>query len=178
MIIVLTDQDGSLPCCAGCGGQLRPWGYARARSIRGRSGEVLRLRPRRVRCAGCNVTHVLLPAHAGAPRRADAIEVIGSALLASIAGQGHRRIAADLGRPAATVRGWIRRATVRAQAINAQATSLALALDPLPSPMRPAGSPLADALEALGTAIAAARRRLGPLSLAATITGGLLARGG
>jgi hypothetical protein len=39
---------------------------------------------------------------------------------------------------------------------------LAVQLDPLLGPVRPAASPLADALIALGTAVAAARLRLGP----------------
>jgi hypothetical protein len=37
-------------------------------------------------------------------RRADTAVVIGTALAATAAGWGHRRIAAGLGRPAATVR--------------------------------------------------------------------------
>jgi hypothetical protein len=44
----------------------------------------------------CSVTDVLLGAKAP-PRHADAIEVIGAALLAKVAGQGHRAIAADFG---------------------------------------------------------------------------------
>jgi DNA-directed RNA polymerase specialized sigma24 family protein len=64
------------------------------------------------------VTHVVLPA-ASVPRRADAAEVIGSALLAKAAGRGHRTIAAELGVPAGTVRGWLRRATARAGSIRA-----------------------------------------------------------
>ena len=42
------------------------------------------------------------------PRRADATEVIGVALLAKAQGRGWRRIAAELGRPPATVRRWLR----------------------------------------------------------------------
>ncbi len=45
--------------CPGCRGVLRPWGHARACSVRQRVG-TLRLRPRRSRCAGCRGTHVLL----------------------------------------------------------------------------------------------------------------------
>jgi len=37
---------------------LRPWGWARARSIYGLAGV---LRPRRARCPACLITHVLLP---------------------------------------------------------------------------------------------------------------------
>ena len=42
-------------------------------------------------------------------RRADTSAVIGAALVAKAAGAGHRRIAMVLGRPAETVRGWLRR---------------------------------------------------------------------
>src|SRR4051794_41837483 len=45
---------GELVCP--CGGDLVRWGYARRRLVRG----VGMRRPRRVRCAGCRVTHVLL----------------------------------------------------------------------------------------------------------------------
>ena len=41
-------------------------------------------------------------------RRADAGEGIGRALEAKAAGVGHRVIAGRLGRPASTVRGWLR----------------------------------------------------------------------
>lgn len=42
------------------------------------------------------------------PRRADTTAVIGTALLASARGTGHRNIAANLDRPAVTVRHWLR----------------------------------------------------------------------
>lgn len=44
--------------CPDCRGVLRPWGWARARSIYGLAGV---LRPRRARCSACLITHVLLP---------------------------------------------------------------------------------------------------------------------
>ncbi|MDQ0278875.1 hypothetical protein QO003_003178 [Arthrobacter silviterrae] len=68
----------------------------------------LTVRPRRARCPGCGRTQVLLPA-ALSLRRADALEVIGTALAAKAAGSGHRRIATLLGRPLSTVRRWLRR---------------------------------------------------------------------
>ena len=58
-------------------------------------------------CVACRVTHVLL-AVSCLVRRADVVEVIGAALRAKARGQGHRPIAARLGRPASTVRGWLR----------------------------------------------------------------------
>ncbi len=51
-------------------------------------------------------------------RRADAVVVIGAALLAKAAGQGHRPIAVLLGRPESTVRGWLRRFTGRAESVR------------------------------------------------------------
>ena len=53
------------------------------------------LRPRRGRCGGCLVTHVLLPVTV-LLRRAYAAEVIGAALLARAGGHGHRWIGAAL----------------------------------------------------------------------------------
>lgn len=170
--------SGAPSACPGCGGRLRWWGYARVRWIRARSGPPLRVRPRRVRCAGCGVSHVLLPASAGVPRHADAVPVIGAALLGAVRGHGYRRVAAELDRPASTVRGWIRRATGRAELIRVQAVRLAAAMDVLLDPPGPVGSPLGDALQALGAAVAATIRRLGPVAapwpLAAVISAGLL----
>ena len=134
---------------------------------------------RRVRCERCRGTHVLLPAEF-VPRRADALATIGAALLAHVQGRGHRAIAAELGVPAATVRGWLRRAGERADWVRAQATRLAQQADPLLDAAQPTGSALADAVEALGRSTAAVMRRLGPIAapwpLAAVIArGGLLA---
>ena len=79
-----------------------------------RSGDRL-LRPRRARCRGCAGTHVLLPDMA-LLRRQDEVSVIGAAIEAKVAGEGHRRIAGRLGVPADTVRGWLRRFAERAGA--------------------------------------------------------------
>jgi hypothetical protein len=121
------------------------------------------LRPRRVRCTSCRVTHVLLPALAP-PHRAYAIDVVGHALLASAFGQSHRTIGADLGVPADTVPDWIRRVGARAEWLRVQGTIAAHRLDPMLPAIAPAGSLLADALSALATAAAALVRRLGPLA--------------
>ena len=146
--------------CPRCGGVLRPWGYARWRSSRREQGGV-RHRPRRACCTGCAKTHVLLPA-AWLLRRADAASVIGSALLAKAAGAGHRRIAAALGRPPSTVRGWLRRFGARAEQVRVLFTRLLHSLDPQAGPLVPRESVFADALEALGRAGAAGVRRLAP----------------
>ena len=96
--------------------------------------------PRRARCRECRATHVLLPAWCLA-RRADAGEVIGLALEAKAAGSGHRVIAGRLGRPASTVRGWLRAFTRRAGQVRAVFTALAASLVTDPPLPAPAGSP-------------------------------------
>lgn len=94
--------------CPSCGGVLAGWGRARSRQLRGPAGPV-ELCPRRSRCTGCGVTHVLLPVSA-LLRRADTAAVIVSALAAKATSRvGFRRIATDVARPAETVRGWLRR---------------------------------------------------------------------
>jgi Domain of unknown function (DUF6431) len=92
---VRADLGGSQLRCPDCSGLLRRWGFARPRSLRCSGGGLVWLRPRRVRCASCRVTHVLLPALAP-PHRDYAIDVVGYALLASACGQSHRTIGADL----------------------------------------------------------------------------------
>lgn len=164
---------GELVCP--CGGDLAPWGFARPRAVRGAG----LLRPRRVRCVGCRVTHVLLSV-ACLWRRADAAEVIGAALRAKAAGVGHRPIAARLDRPAATVRGWLRAFGRNAEAVRSAVASLLAQLDPLHGPIGPARSVFADAVAAVGAVAAAARRRLpvvgavSPWQLVSAVTDGRL----
>ncbi len=161
-MIVVLEPAVAPGSCAACGGSLKPWGYARTRVVRERGGVRRIVRPRRVRCRGCRVTHVLVPA----------------ALLAHAAGRGHRAIAAELALPPDTVRGWLRRARANAEAVRRDAMRLAVELDPLLGPIDPVGSLLGDALNALGAAVAAARRRLGPIGspigMAMSIGGQLL----
>jgi hypothetical protein len=163
--------------CPSCAGALRHWGFARARWLRLSCGGRTWLRPRRARCTACAVTHVLLPAQAPV-RHAYAIDVVGQALLASARGQGHRAIGAELAVPADTVRGWIRRATGRAEWLRVQGTIRAHECDPMLPATVPTGSALADALSALGLAAAAVRRLLGPIAptwhLIAMLAGGRL----
>ena len=179
MIVVLdeaqADRAGSQLRCPDCPGQLRRRGFARTRSLRCAGGGRVSLRPRRVRCAGCRVTHVLLPALAP-PHRAYPIDVVGQALLASDSGRSHRPIGADLGVPADTVRDWIRRVRARAEWLRVQGTIAAHGLDPMLPAIVPAGSALADAVSALATAAAAMVRRLGPLAPSWQIIA-MLARG-
>lgn len=125
--------------CPSCGGQLRPWGWARVRELRAPRSRMLR--PRRTRCRACAATHVLVPICA-LLRRRDNIEVIGAALVAKHAGQGHRRIGANLGVPASTVRGWLRRFTQGAEGLRTLNTVMALDLDPMHPAIQPRGSPV------------------------------------
>lgn len=136
----------------------------------------MRHQPRRARCSGCGRTHVLLAASM-LSRRADGVAVIGAALLAKKAGEGHRTIAAGNGRPASTVRGWLRRMGRRAEQLRVLFTGLLHDLDPAAGSLLPTGTVAADALAAVGAAAAAAVRLFGPRcpwQFAAAASGGLL----
>jgi hypothetical protein len=126
------------------------------------------------------VTHVLLPVSC-LLRRADGVAVIWAGLAASAAGAGHRRIAAWLGRPASTVRGWLARFASRAGLVRGVFTGWLCALDADPPPLGPAGSAAADAVAAVTAAAAAAGRRwavlagsVSPGVLASSVSGGRL----
>lgn len=95
-------------------------------------------------------------------RRADGVVVIGTALLAKATGAGHRTIAAGSGRPAGTVRGWLRRFGRRAEQVRVLFTAVLHALDPMAGRLTPTASVVGDALQALGAAAAAASRLFGP----------------
>ena len=164
--------------CPCCGGVLARWGWARARVLRGGRGPV-RLRPRRARCGGCRVTHVLLPVFA-LLRRVDLAEVIGAALAAKAAGAGARPIAVACGRPVDTVRGWLRRFGSRAGRVRAFFMRLLVEVGVDPVPPAAARSGFADAVAAVaGAAVAAVSRWPGigevpPWWLACAASGGRL----
>lgn len=159
---VETDLAAGAIACPGCGGALRPWGHARTRRVRALTTTVA-VRPRRTRCAACRATHVLLPG-AVLPRRADTTAVIGTALLASARGAGYRRIAADLARPAVTVRRWLRAMRgEHTEWLRTQAVRRLAVLDrDVISTLSPTGSRLGDALNAVAAAALAHRTRLAP----------------
>lgn len=106
----------------------------------------LRVMPRRGRCGGCGATHVLLPVLFAA-RRADGAAVLAEAIwLHTVLGLGCRKIAARLGRPAGTVRDWLRAYRANIAAIIGKFTALvhrgapdAPGLWPAPAPT-PAGN--------------------------------------
>lgn len=167
-------RSGGL-ACPSCAGQLRPWGHARERVVRHRDVHERR-RPRRSRCGRCALTHVLLGEDC-LLRRRDRVEVIGAALVAKAHGRGHRRIAADLGLTASTVRNWLRRFASAAEAARSFFTLLAHDLDPLLGPLGPSESAFADAVEAIAAAARSAVGRLGPRppwSFASAASGGRL----
>ena len=167
--------------CPFCSGVLAGWGFARPRRLRGVDGLVL-LRPRRAVCTGCGRTQVLLPV-IGLSRRADVVEVIGASLVAKAAGWGHRQIAVLLGRPAATVRGWLRRFAGRAGSVRAAFTALAVDVDAGTALPLASGTGFADAVAAVLAATVAVLRRwpglrltVSPWLLASAVSqGGLLA---
>lgn len=164
--------------CPGCGAVLAPWGWARARVVRS-VGSAIRLRPRRGRCVACGASHVLLPVSL-LVRRADAVEVVGAGLVMKAAGFGWRRVAERLGRPGATVRGWLRRFAARAEAVRGLFTALLVTLAPDPVPAASAGSVFADAVVAVIAASAGAGARwmevvgLSPWRLASSVSGSRL----
>ena len=145
--------------CPDCAGVLVPWGRARQRRVRLgiASMEAELIIPRRGRCGGCGRTHVLAPVSTLA-RRADGVDVVGTALEDRAAGVGYRRIAARVGRPASTVRGWLSRASGNAEQLRVVFTLLRHRVDDDAGPLPPAGSGLADAVAAIGAAAAAVRR--------------------
>ncbi|MDQ2741158.1 MAG: hypothetical protein M3Z66_02505 [Chloroflexota bacterium] len=108
-------------------------------------------RPRRARCSGCAVTHVLLAVTLAA-RRADSAAVIAAAIEAKTAtGAGHRVIAVRLSRPASTVRDWLRSFAACAGIIVEKFTALTVrdAADAARIWPKPVGSAAGQALSAL-----------------------------
>ena len=164
--------------CPGCGGRLGGWGHAARRRVFTAGRVPVAVRPRRARCAGCGVTHVLLPAWL-LLRRCDGTAVIGEMLARAARGQGFRSIAAASGVPEDTVRGRLRRFRSSAGRVREFFTRLAGVLSADPVPLEPAGSGLADAVVAVAAAVAAAAGRWPALTvsgweLAAAVTAGSL----
>jgi hypothetical protein len=153
--------------CPRCGeGVLAGWGHARSRWIEGLAES---LRPRRARCRRCRATHVLLPVTV-LLRRAYAAEWIWAALTARADGCGHRRIGAGMGVPAATVRGWLRRAAQRLEAMRTWFLTVAVSAGV--DVMIPDGSGCRwrDLLAAVKTATAAIGCRFGAVGLGGAVT--------
>lgn len=144
--------------CPGCAAPLVAWGHARWREVRIAGGGWW-LRPRRARCPRCEITHVLMPVLC-LLRRMYSAEVIMSALMVKVAsGGGWRRVAAEVGVPGSTVRGWLRRFGARAQAVGVFFIRAGVATGIDVTPPGPTGSPVGDALAAVGMLVAAVRQR-------------------
>ena len=165
MLTVNGDRDvverqlaGGELACPSCSGVLGGWGLARLRRVRMPAGPDELLIPRRARCRQCGGTHVLLPVQF-LSRRADAGAVIGAALEAAAAGAGFRKAAQMLGRPASTVRGWLRRFAGRTELVREFFTVLLARTSP--DPVMPAGTPsvVAAAVSAVAGAAAAVAQR-------------------
>jgi hypothetical protein len=152
--------------CPDCPGVLAPWGWARPRKVHGIGGV---LRPRRGRCRRCQATHVLLPVTV-LLRRAYAAEVIGAVLVARAGGRGHRRSSAALKVPAATVRGWLRVAARRLDAVRVQLLQVAVRAGVDVRVPESLGGPWRDLLAALGVATAAVTSRFGPVGVLGAVT--------
>jgi transposase-like protein len=116
------------------------------------------------------------------PRRRDAADVIGRALVLKADGAGHRTIADRLGRPPGTVRGWLRAAERRAGALADCGTLWTIALGEQTTRLRSGCSALQHALERLGSAALAWRLRFYepdrcPWRVIVSLTGGGLLHG-
>lgn len=119
-------------------------------------------------------------------RRADAVDVIGAGLLAAAGGLGHRRVAGVVGRPASTVRGWLRRAARVGDRVLAVCAAAAAWFGRDFTAPAPTGATtgaadtgaVAAVVEMVGALGRAAGRRLGgsrsPWRLAAVVSSGRL----
>jgi hypothetical protein len=151
--------------CPDCPGVLAPWGFARRRGVRG----VGSLRPRRARCAGCLVTHVLLPVTV-LLRRADAARVIWAGLLTRAAGRGHRTIGLLHGVPESTVRGWLRRLAPRLEAVRVHFVLVARRAGVDLAVPKALGSPWQDLVAAVVAATSAVTGRFGAAGVIGAVT--------
>ena len=157
---------GQLRCPACSQGVLGGWGFARTRRVVGLAGVV---RPRRARCRSCLVTHVLLPVTV-LLRRGYAAQVIWEALWLRGRGRGHRRIAEQLRLPSTTVRGWLRRAGGRREAIRARFIQMAVLIGIDVTIPEGQGCGWGEVVAAVEAAVAAIGQRFGPAGLVGAVT--------
>lgn len=157
---------GELRCSSCPDGVLAGWGFARSRRV---VGLVDPVRPRRSRCRGCAVTHVLLPVSL-LLRRACSAEVIWAALEAKAAGVGHRVIAGRVGIPACTVRGWLRVIARRAEAVRGWFLGVTVTVGVEVSIPAATGTAVGDVLAAVGAARESIVARFGPEQVIGAVT--------
>ncbi|ABH00764.1 conserved hypothetical protein (plasmid) [Rhodococcus jostii RHA1] len=160
----LSRGDMSCPSCTG--GVLAGWGFARPRPVAGMAAPV---RPRRARCRGCAVTHVLLPVTL-LLRRAYLAELIWAALAAKARGHGHRPIAQRLGIPGSTVRGWLRVEAARADAVRSWFLAVAVTTGVDVAVPRTTESVWGDVLAAVHAAHGAITARFGRSAVLGAVT--------
>jgi hypothetical protein len=147
-----------------CGGVLAPWGHAVWRRVSTVEG-CWELRPRRSRCGGCEVTHVLLPTRLFSRRQYEGA-IIWACVLARLRGASLASIARRAGCAISTLTGWLAR--LGGERVERFRRALTGALDRLDARVRPvapgggvAGAgPLGEAL-AVAEAVAVAVRRRG-----------------
>lgn len=156
--------------CPSCQAPVGPWGWARRRRVR--EGDRVRVvRPRRGRCRGCRVTHVLLPASL-LLRRFDLVVVIGRVIEQAAVGVAGRALARLLGVPRSTVRGWLVRFADRAELLRVHFTRWVGGLPGWAGVIAPGGGLMGDAVQAIAVTAEAAGE---PVWLfAAAATGGRL----
>ncbi|MGK2873549.1 MAG: helix-turn-helix domain-containing protein [Alphaproteobacteria bacterium] len=164
---------GEMSCPSCPDGVLVRWGFARSRPVVGVAELV---RPRRSRCRGCAVTHVLLPVTL-LLRRAYVAELIWAAVVAKAAGAGHRVIGARLGIPGSTVRGWLRVITGRAEVVRHWFVSIAVTAGVDVSIPKATGSRCGDVMAAVGAARSAIELRFGDGSVIGAVTSARVAVG-
>jgi len=165
--------------CPACDGPLGRWpGYRRLVRYKRRT---TRLWVHRCVCRSCGRTHALLPSFLLAYRR-DVVATVGEALLGAALGAGHRPLAKNADLPAATVRGWLRRAH---RILSARAALVEFLCQLGGQPRRPQarGDPLSWLLDIIADVHQAAHARVQPVdrcpfNVASAITNGaLLCRG-
>jgi Domain of unknown function (DUF6431) len=99
------------PSCSSCSLPMQFWsGYRRSVRVAGR---FVRVWVRRARCAGCRVSHGLIPSFLLRGRQ-DPVEAIGGVVAGIAGGSSIGETARRVGVPFTTVRGWWRRFRVRA----------------------------------------------------------------
>jgi hypothetical protein len=157
---------GQIDCPSCPDGVLGGWGFARTRRIHGLAGPVC---PRRARCRSCLVTHVLLPVMT-LLRRGYAAQTIWNALMLRSHGWGHRRIAENLGTPATTVRGWLRRVAVRVEPIRSWFLQVAVRTGIDVAVPDGSGCGWGDLVAAIATTAAAIGARFGPAGVLGVVT--------
>lgn len=157
---------GEVSCPSCPDGVLAGWGFARSRPVVGMTGPV---RPRRSRCRGCAVTHVLLPVTL-LLRRAYVADLIWAAVAAKAAGAGHRLIGAQFDVPAGTVRGWLRVIGERAEVVRDWFLAVTVSAGVDVSIPKATGSRCGDVIAAVGVAAAAVTARFGEGSVIGAVT--------